>query len=114
VRVPLQFGTQRLKLRTAQRLQQTGRGRAALQLRLALEDLEQTVAANEAALDAAENNQRQRRERCPNRNHGALPAHLPRYEVLIDVEHRDCPCCGGAMHAIGEMRSEQLDIVPAA
>ena len=24
-----------------------------------------------------------------------------------------CPCCGGAMHAIGELRSEQLDIVPA-
>jgi transposase len=33
--------------------------------------------------------------------------------VLIDVEQRDCPCCGGAMHAIGELRSEQLDIVPA-
>jgi len=32
---------------------------------------------------------------------------------MIDVEHRDCPCCGGAMHAIGELRSEQLDIVPA-
>jgi transposase len=83
------------------------------QLQLALEDLEQTVAANEAAKDAAENKQRQRRETRPNRNHGALPAHLPRYEVMIDVEHRDCPCCGGAMHTIGELRSEQLDIVPA-
>ena len=83
------------------------------QLQLALEDLEQTAAANEAARDAAENKQRQRRETRPNRNHGALPSHLPRYEVLIDVEHRDCPCCGGAMHAIGELRSEQLDIVPA-
>jgi transposase len=83
------------------------------QLQLALEDLEQTAAANEAAQDAAENKQRQRRETRPNRNHGALPAHLPRYEVLIDVEQRDCPCCGGAMHTIGELRSEQLDIVPA-
>jgi transposase len=83
------------------------------QLQLALEDLEQTVAANEAAQDAAADKQRQRRETRPHRNHGALPAHLPRYEVLIDVEHRDCPCCGGAMHAIGELRSEQLDIVPA-
>ena len=83
------------------------------QLQLALEDLEQTVAANEAAQDAAADKQRQRRETRPNRNHGALPSHLPRYEVLIDVEHRDCPCCGGAMHAIGELRSEQLDIVPA-
>jgi transposase len=41
------------------------------QLQLALEDLEQTAAANEAAQDAAENNQRQRRETRPNRNHGA-------------------------------------------
>jgi transposase len=86
------------------------------QLQLGLEDLEQTVAANEAAREAAEvagDTQRQRREIRPNRNHGALPAHLPRYDVVIDVEHRDCPCCGGAMHAIGELRSEQLDIVPA-
>jgi transposase len=86
------------------------------QLQLSLEDLEQTVAANEAARDAAEaagDKQRQRRETRPNRNHGALPAHLPRYEVLIDVDQRDCPCCGGAMHTIGELRSEQLDIVPA-
>ena len=83
------------------------------QLQLALEDLEQTIAANEAGQDAVGDKQRQRRETCPNRNHGTLPAHLPRYEVLIDVEHRDCPCCGGAMHTIGELRSEQLDIVPA-
>jgi transposase len=86
---------------------------SAEQLQLALEDLEQTAAANEAAQDAAENKQRQRRETRPNRNHGALPAHLPRYEVLIDVEQRDCPCCGSAMHTIGELSSEQLDIVPA-
>ncbi|HEX2943810.1 MAG TPA: IS66 family transposase [Rhodopila sp.] len=83
------------------------------QLPLALEDLEQTVAAHEAAQDTMGNKQRQRRETRPNRNHGALPAHLPRYEVLIDVEHRDCPCCGGGMHMIGELRTEQLDIVPA-
>ena len=86
---------------------------SAEQLQLALEDLQQTVAANEAAQDPAGDKQRQRRETRPNRNLGALPAHLPRYEVLIDVEQRDCPCCGGAMHAIGELRSEQLDIVPA-
>jgi transposase len=83
------------------------------QLQLALEDLEQTVAANEAAQDTANDKQRQQRERRPNRNHGALPAHLPRYEVLIDVEQRNCPCCGGDLHPIGELRSEQLDIVPA-
>ena len=78
------------------------------QLQLALEDLEQTVAENEAARDAAAaagDKQRQRRDTRPNHNHGALPAHLPRYEVLIDVERRDCPCCGGELHPIGELPS---------
>jgi transposase len=42
-----------------------------------------------------------------------LPAHLPRIETLIDVEAKSCPCCGGALHVIGEDTSEMLDIVPA-
>ena len=42
-----------------------------------------------------------------------MPAHLPRYEVIIDVEDKACPCCSGALHLIGEDRAEQLDIVPA-
>jgi len=33
--------------------------------------------------------------------------------VTIDVEAKACPCCSGALHLIGEDRSEQLDIVPA-
>src|SRR4051812_43034134 len=37
-----------------------------------------------------------------------LPAHLPRVEVLVDVEDKVCPCCGGAMHVIGEDASEML------
>src|SRR5215472_9515726 len=48
-----------------------------------------------------------------NRNRGALPSHLPRYEVVIDIDHKECPCCGGALHVIDEERTEQLDIVPA-
>jgi transposase len=86
------------------------------QLLLGIEDLEQTVAEHQAgqeAADPAADKPRPRREARPSRNHGALPAHLPRYEVLIDVERRDCPCCGGALHVIDEERSEQLDIVPA-
>ena len=86
------------------------------QLLLGIEDLEQTVAERQAGQDAADpaaDKPRPRREARPNRNHGALPAHLPRYEVLIDVEQRDCPCCGGVLHVIDEERSEQLDIVPA-
>ncbi len=32
---------------------------------------------------------------------------------MIDVDDKACPCCSGALHLIGEDRSEQLDIVPA-
>jgi len=86
------------------------------QLQLGLEDLEQSIAASKAdqeAADPAAAQRRQRRQAEANRNHGALPAHLPRYEVVIDVERRDCPCCGGVLHPIGELRTEQLDVVPA-
>jgi transposase len=86
------------------------------QLQLGIEDLEQDIAANEAAQDekASQDGQaRSRRRTEAERNHGALPAHLPRYNVLIDVDSRDCPCCGGVLHPIGELCSEQLDIVPA-
>jgi len=86
------------------------------QLQLGLEDLEQDIAAGEAARDASappDTQKRAQRQNNAGRNHGALPAHLPRYEVLIDIDRRDCPCCGGTLHPIGELRSEQLDIVPA-
>ena len=43
----------------------------------------------------------------------SLPAHLPREDVRLDVEHQACPCCGGALHVIGETVSEMLDHVPA-
>jgi transposase len=47
------------------------------------------------------------------RNIGALPKHLPRYEVVIEPENKTCPCCGGSLHVIGEDVSEQLDVIPA-
>src|SRR3954465_15614942 len=84
------------------------------QLQLGLEDLEQTVAAAEAAREeAAARSGTPRAPRVRRRNLGALPAHLPRVEVLVDVEDKSCPCCGGAMHVIGEDASEMLDVVPA-
>ena len=86
------------------------------QLQFGLEDLEQTAAEHQAAQDAAEAaGGRQARPKAarPARNHGALPSHLPRYDVVIDAEHASCPCCGGSMHCIGELRTEQLDIAPA-
>src|SRR5918993_692007 len=84
------------------------------QLQLGLENLEQTVAAAEAAQEAASRgSDTPRPPRVRRRNLGALSAHLPRVEVLVDLEDKSCPCCGGALHAIGEDREEMLDIVPA-
>src|SRR3954464_9515156 len=80
------------------------------QLQLGLEDLEQTAAAAEAAQEGvAARDSTPRPPRVRRRNLGALPAHLPRIELLVDVEDKSCPCCGGALHAIGEDTSEMLD-----
>lgn len=46
-------------------------------------------------------------------NRGALPTHLSRIETTNDIDHKTCRCCRGALHQIGEDKSEQLDIVPA-
>jgi transposase len=84
------------------------------QLQLGLEDLEQTAAAAEAAQEeVAARSSTPRTPRVRRRNLGSLPAHLPRVEVLVDLEDKNCPCCGGALHVIGEDTSEMLDIVPA-
>src|SRR3954463_8370614 len=84
------------------------------QLQLGLEDLEQTIAAAEAAQEAAtKSSDPPRPPRSRRRNLGALPAHLPRIEVLVDLEDKSCPCCGGSLHVIGEDTSEMLDLVPA-
>jgi transposase len=84
------------------------------QLQLGLEDLEQAAAAAAAAQEeVAARSGTPRTPRVRRRNLGSLPAHLPRVEVLVDVEDKACPCCGGAMHVIGEDHEEMLDIVPA-
>src|SRR5437868_3219617 len=61
------------------------------QLALGLEDLEQSIAAREAAVEAAETKSEQQ-PRPPRakaaRNRGALPRHLPRIDVVIDVEDK--------------------------
>jgi transposase len=87
-----------------------------------VEDLEQSVAEQSAAVAAAVSRSsppvtdtapRAPRSEPAKRNRGALPAELPRVEQVIDVEGKVCPCCGGALHVIGEDRSEMLDYVPA-
>ena len=85
------------------------------QLQLALEEVAQSlglatsVVKAEPAADKQATGERQPAQR----NRGALPPHLPRVEVVIDVEDKRCPCCGGAMHVIGENVAEMLDVVPA-
>jgi transposase len=84
------------------------------QLELALEATEQAFGEERAGADAADaalkaaRGDRQRRT-----NRGALPGHLPRVEVVVEPESRICPCCGGALHAIGEDVAERLDVIPA-
>jgi transposase len=81
------------------------------QLQLGLEDVEQSVATAQAPAPAATKPPGEGRP--ARRNRGALPPHLPRYEVVIDIADKSCPCCGGPLHVIGEDISEMLDVVPA-
>jgi len=83
------------------------------QLLLSLEEAEQIKAAGEE--EAERGDPATRRERTAKRraNRGALPPHLPRIEMVVDIEDHACPCCRDGLHRIGEDVSERLDIVPA-
>jgi transposase len=85
------------------------------QLQLRLEEVEQSLGAAQTSVEGEPPNDQKAtgERRPPQRNRGALPAHLPRVEIVIDVEDKRCPCCGGAMHVIGEDVAEMLDVVPA-
>lgn len=79
------------------------------QFELALEDIETALAEAEQARDKASRTSPPRPRKT---NRGSLPAHLERIEQTVDVENKACPCCGGALHQIGEDVSERLDVVP--
>jgi transposase len=83
------------------------------QLSLAMEETEQAIAEQDAqpAVPTVRLNASRTKPRSINR--GALPSHLPREEVVIEPNSTACPCCGGAMHVMGEDRSERLDMIPA-
>jgi transposase len=83
------------------------------QLALGLEDVEQEIAAGEAGAEAVAPTEKTARAARRRTNRGALPAHLPRIETLVDIEDKTCPGCRGALHRIGEDVAERLDIVPA-
>lgn len=80
------------------------------QFELGLEDIETALGQARAARDAATGQERSARARHANR--GSLPVHLERIEQVVDIEDESCPCCGGALHAIGEDVTERLDVVP--
>ncbi|HYZ64938.1 MAG TPA: IS66 family transposase, partial [Acetobacteraceae bacterium] len=83
------------------------------QLQLGLEDLEAAIAKGDA--EAEKGDPARRREGIAKRraSRGALPAHLPRIEIVLEPEDTACPCCRGAMAVIGEDKSERLDVIPA-
>jgi transposase len=83
------------------------------QMLLALEEVEQTEAGAAAETEVKSAAEREKATRKRRKNRGALPAHLPRIEIVVDIEDKACPCCKGLLHRIGEDLSERLDIVPA-
>ncbi|MFI5023056.1 MAG: IS66 family transposase [Alphaproteobacteria bacterium] len=84
------------------------------QLALALEEVEQSIAVAEAEEDQAASKPANKRPPARRKtNRGALPAHLPRIEKVIDIADRTCPCCAGTLHRIGEDVAERLDVIPA-
>jgi transposase len=83
------------------------------QLQLALEEAEQVESAGQAAMEEKAPAERTARAARRRANRGALPAHLPRIETVVEPSSTRCPCCSGALHRIGEDVAERLDIVPA-
>src|SRR5271156_6191521 len=78
------------------------------QLQFGFEDLHADIARVEATLPSTTVKAPRSRPDRP-----SLPAHLPREDIRLDLEHQACPCCGGELHVIGETVSEMLDHVPA-
>jgi transposase len=104
------------KLKHEQYGQSSERSAVLDQLELELADLEEDAAQAEAAARiAAETAARQRitvtafERRRPARR--PLPAHLPR-ERIVYPSPSACPCCGGALHKLGEDVTETLELIP--
>jgi transposase len=91
------------------------------QLALALEELETSLAKSEAEADKAEDEAEKagkpsntgRRGKGRPRSRFPNLDHLPHVVEVIEPENKACPCCGGALHVIGEDVSKRLDVVPA-
>jgi len=101
------------KLRHERFGQSSERGAILEQLELSLADLEEDASEAEAAAQMAAANAkvevRSFERRKPARR--PLPEHLPRERIVYPVPAA-CPCCGGALHKIGEDVTETLELVP--
>jgi len=83
------------------------------QLALALEDLEAELAKDEAKDDKADPALKLVRSHKRRTSRTLKFDHLPHEEVVIEPQSKICPCCGGALHVIGEDTSQRLDKIPA-
>jgi transposase len=80
------------------------------QLALGLEDIEVDI----GEVEARQTTPKPMSDDRPKRK--ALPDHLPRHDIVLDVHVAGggcCSGCGGTLHSIGESVSEMLDYVPA-
>jgi transposase len=82
------------------------------QLQLGLEDTETAIAKDEAEAERRDPARRQKQAAARRASRGALPAHLPRVEIVLAPKESACPCCQTPMVVIGEDTSERLDVVP--
>jgi transposase len=101
------------KLRHQQFGQSSERGAILEQLELQLCELQENASEAEAAVQLAAANAKikvQGFERCkPARR--PLPEHLPRERIIYPTPSA-CPCCGGALHKLGEDVTETLELIP--
>src|SRR5260370_28394560 len=61
------------------------------QMLLGLEDVEQTAASDAAIADQSVPVERVAQAEKRRTNRGSLPAHLPRVQIVVDVDLRTCP-----------------------
>ncbi len=110
------------KLRHQQFGQSAERGAILEQLELQLSELQEDASQAEAAAQLAAANAKSLpsgldprvevknfERRKPARR--ALPEHLPR-ERIVYPSPSACPCCGGALHKLGEDVTETLELIP--
>ena len=83
------------------------------QLALCFEDLETGIAAAKAKAKSTDATLKALREKPQGVKRGRLTDNIARVEIVVDIEHKTCPCCGGELHVIGEDKSERLDTIPA-